>query len=200
MTPPQKARLGIETIKINTGLHLFEKRLETWRQGRFEESDWWAPPPSVRRARASARRAAEPAEAISPSAAKAKIDEELQRWDFFVADFVRQYRLDERQSETAFSILRECKQKVSRYVDRYRARIEHIEKRLSRADEVTDELRQEAADVYGPIDAVFADLRARVGRIPTRAQEEAAKAQETGVPQNAAAEAVPAESSDSPPR
>ncbi len=185
MTPAQQSRLSLENIKINTRLHRFESRLEMWQQGRFEESDWWEPGASAEQSPLGDRHADASAVEERSSAAESKIGEELERWDGFVSAFIRKYRLDDRQSEAAFSILRECKQRVRRYVERYRARLEHLEKLLSQSDETTEELRQEAFTMYAPIDAIFVDLKTRIEQIPTRAQKEAVQAREAAASRNA---------------
>jgi hypothetical protein len=198
MTPAQQSRLSLENIKINTKLHRFETRLETWQEGRYEESDWWEPDATAEQDRPADHHVEASTAEDSPLTAKSKIEEELQLWDHFVSAFIRKYRLDDRQSETAFSILRECKQRAWCYVEQYRAQLEHLERLLSESEEMPEQLRRETFTMYAPIDAIFADLKTRIEQIPTRAQKEAVREREAEAPRNAGDRADPSEVSESP--
>lgn len=170
LTPIQQAKLGLETIKISTGLHLFAARLEAWQRGEFEQDDWWQPTRRERRKRRETEEKVDDRENLVASKTKTRIDEELLRWDYFVAEFVEQYKLDDMQREAAYSILRECKQKALAHRDRYRVRLERLEEALVATAEVPDKLRSEGIAMYGPIDELFVELKSRLEQIPTTAQ------------------------------
>jgi len=176
MTPEQQARLRLEMIKVNTRLQRIEVQLQAWRGGRFESRDWWDDSGRIRRGSAGAR-SADSGEDAGSAGTPSRIDEELLRWDRFVLRFTEKYGLDDRQREAAFSILRECKDKVLGHRERYRERIARLEEALNRSHPVPIELKAEALEIYGPIDAVFVELRLRLDQIPTQAQIEAVEGQ-----------------------
>lgn len=180
LTLTQRTRLRLENIKINTGLQLFQTRLEAWQQGQFAQNDWWDSPPRQRRENLQAKQDPRRRNTLAPSKAKTRIDGEFLRWDYFVARFADKYKLDDSQREAAYSILRECKQKALTHRDRYRARLERLEKSIALSDKLgdrlPDDLRAEAVAMYGPIDALFVELKTRLEQIPTTAQTEALNA------------------------
>ncbi len=181
LTPAQRVRHALEGIKINTSLGLFKARLDAWERGEFDERDWWEPTKRVRQEREKAAETAKESATASDARSRAavKIDEELARWDSFVADFILKYALDDRQREAAFSILRECKKETLAYRDRHRTQLEQLEETIDRVDDATgslsDPVRSDAVKLYGPIDRIFADLRARIEQIPTLAQRASAE-------------------------
>ncbi len=169
LTFTQKAQLAVDTLKTAAGLELFKAKLGTWRRGEFKERDWWDPTRSVRRQREHV----EPVQEIeqpAPSPGSRRIGEELLRWDYFVAEFIVRFNLDEAQRETAHSVLRECKSRAAAHRDQFRARIERLEKSVEAEDSGTDARRAELTAMYGPIDAIFAELKTRIEAIPTTAQ------------------------------
>ncbi|MEE9294166.1 MAG: hypothetical protein V3W34_04255 [Phycisphaerae bacterium] len=172
-TPPQQASLARNSLKTTAGLQLFQAKLEAWQRGHFAEHEWWDPPKSVlrRRAEKTSSRVA----SAAPSTARQRIDEELFRWDRFVDQFARTYELNTSQRETAYSILRECKQRALAHRDRYRARMERLEKTINTDHNITDEGRPEIIAMYGPIDRIFTELETRLKPIPTAVQSINAK-------------------------
>ncbi|NOT02079.1 MAG: hypothetical protein HOP29_15815 [Phycisphaerales bacterium] len=180
LPPFQRARLALDGVKIGAVMEGFRARLRAWGDGRFDEHEWWDPPRSVRSERGhdppgdSDRRADD----ANRRPAKEKMDEELLRWDYHVAKFIEMFQLDEAQRQAAYSILRECRGSALAHLDRYRARMEKLERSIAKNDGKMDvEQRAEATALYGPVDSVFVDLKRRVDQIPTTAQRAAAAVQ-----------------------
>lgn len=171
LEPAQKGKLAAESLKMTAGLQLFQAKIKSWQRGEFEERDWWDPPRRVLNQRERDKDAAEAAAAAAaPSLAKKRVEEELSRWDRHVAEVIEKFKLDDTQRVAAESILRECKERATAHLDRYRARMEQLEKRLK--DGAAEQA--EVAEMYAPFDAMFAELKSRVEQIPTTAQMAAA--------------------------
>jgi hypothetical protein len=177
LDPRQKAALANESLKASAGLHVFGAKLRGWQTGEYNEREWWDPPASVRKQRRQERRAVAEAQALAnaPSAAKERIDRELKLWDEFFDEFVQRFDLDPSQLESAKSILRECRQRANDHFVRFRSRMEVLEKRLADDNADSDEINRELKEMYGPIDTLFAELKARLDPIPTSAQRAAVK-------------------------
>jgi hypothetical protein len=174
LDPVQRAKFDLDAMKMGVGLEVFGAKLQSWQRGEFSENEWWDPTPSVRRTRRAEKGAQqEPSDNPARSRAKLRINEELLRWNLYVAEFVEQFKLDEAQRETAYSILRECRQRALDHRDRFRARLERLEKDLAERDEPTDEQSLEMAAMYNPVDTIFAELKSRLDQIPTTVQASA---------------------------
>lgn len=179
LPPVQRAKLAMDGVKIGAAMELFRARLRAWGDGRFDEHEWWDPPRGVRSERGDAPTRESDRRDDNPDrrTAKEKINEELLRWDYHVAQFIESFNLDEAQRQTAYSILRECRAAASAHLDRYRARMELLERGVARhGGTMDDEQRAEATAVYGPVDAIFVEMTRRLEQIPTTAQREAAAA------------------------
>ena len=173
LDPVQQARFDLDAMKMGVGLEVFKAKLKAWRRGEFKEHEWWDPTPRVRRSRGAGKEkpsASKESETFAPTQAKMKIDEEFLRWNLYVAEFIEQFHLDDAQSEAARSILRECKQRALDHHDRYRARLEQLEKDLAGDKQPTEQQQQEMLALYEPIDAIFTELKTRLEQIPTTTQ------------------------------
>jgi hypothetical protein len=86
------------------------------------------------------------------------------------------------QREAAMSILREMVERARAYRDKRRGDIAMLERRIANPALATrEEVQAQLQELYGPIDAMFAELETRIGRIPTDAQKRhARKAGTTG--------------------
>ena len=107
-----------------------------------------------------------------------RIDTEMLRWDRFLRQFVQRYVLDDTQTQAAYSIARECKQRALEHRDRYRARLATLEKSVGEETEYTPEQSAEFKAMYGPIDALFAEMKTRIDQIPTTEQVATAEEKE----------------------
>ncbi len=197
LSPSQQAKLAGDSLKATAVLQAFHARLEAWQRGEFAQHEWWDPPRRTLRRRihdaesrsAKGERAAgaKPGvtsvggasslrgEAGGRSLAEQRIDEELVRWEFYVAEFTERFLLDAMQRETAYSILRECERRALDHLGRFHDRIERVEKEAMTRQPLTEEDCREIVAVYGPIDEIFSELRARLAQIPTQAQSAVAR-------------------------
>ena len=169
LDPVRQGMLDVQSIEANLVLKTLEAKLDAWEQGRFEAREWWD---ETDRSRQEAARRAEPRVSTASSRVNTRIEMEMLRWDYFLRQFVQRYMLNDTQKQAAYSIGRECKQRALEHRDRYRARLATLEKSIGDATEYTDEQSAEFKAMYGPIDALFAEMKVRLDRIPTTVQVE----------------------------
>ncbi len=184
LTPEQQAQLARISFKMTAGLELSRAKLESWRRGQFDEREWWDAPHSARNRERTPSADAPDSSISPPRSVRSRIDDELLRWDAFVAKFIETYHLIGTQRESAHSILRECKDRAATFRDQNRLRTDRLEQDIDGAEKLTDVQRDEIVAVYGPVDELFAELKARIEQIPTTAQSAAAE--------DAGADATPA--------
>ncbi|MGE3182056.1 MAG: hypothetical protein AB7N71_10525 [Phycisphaerae bacterium] len=102
-------------------------------------------------------------------------------WEKYVRDFITKYELDNGQKAVAEKILADCQEQAKRYLATRKSQIDKIDELLK---EATGEKQKEAAalqtkrtKLLAPIDQIFEkQLKPRLDRIPTRAQQAAAEA------------------------
>lgn len=113
-------------------------------------------------------------------------------WEYWVKNFIKSYKLDEGQQQTALSILRELKDEATRYresnKDRFAA-LEAEQKAVTERSEKTDadalakykeetaKIRKQKVELERPILALFDQLRSRVEAVPTVEQRKARQAE-----------------------
>lgn len=108
------------------------------------------------------------------------------QWDRYVRSFIRRYGLDEAQQETAWSMLREMKQKAESFRAQQKDKFDQLEKRqeqledlylqgdeasLEKMREMGKELYKQRQEVEKPIAGMFEDLKKQLNRIPTSDQK-----------------------------
>lgn len=186
MRPEQRARLEIEVFKRRTGLQLAENKLRHWSQGNIQPDELWEPLRETRRERRERRQArlAE-AERIAESGAepsgqnkeKAKLPDqiavELDLWSRYVQGFIAHYELDEAQRTTALSCLSELQERAAAHREAHRDEIAKLETLIAKPDKRDEDqaaLKEQLAKLYGPIDAMFQELRARLDATLTTEQ------------------------------
>ena len=184
LKPAQKAEFELRALEFEVGMELAEQKLKHWQKGEFNEREFWTPPRHQRRARREEPRreatgkhkdAIDARGAASPRAESAEDDQielELQAWDKFVAEFIRAYRLNEGQRTAALSCLNELKERARGHRDRRREEIAALEHRIhnSGSEQEMPKIKQQLIELYGPIDEMFRELKARLEQIPTTAQ------------------------------
>lgn len=184
LTPVQRAKFEVELLGARAGLGYAGERLTRWREGSFEQYEVWEPREreAQREARAERRhRRAERREQIEKETkgeGPDQIEQELDRWDRYVADFVSRYQLDEGQRSAALSLLSEIKRRAKDHRERYRDDIVQLERRIERGLEGDDEreaIKNELVRLYGPVDELFAELEQRLEPIPTERQRRMAE-------------------------
>lgn len=179
IVPPAKhPEMVKDALKTTAGLEAFRAKLRLWSEGQFEQREWWDLPPMERRK----RREREAAAAVGPELPteqenhnKSTIDTELDRWEQYVADFVKRYSLDDAQTESANSILRECKVRALVHKERHRDRIQALEKQIAEGAKSGDDkhnkyVQAETRALYGPVDEIFAEMQNRLQKLLTSAQ------------------------------
>ncbi len=109
------------------------------------------------------------APATQPAAAK---DE----WEQYVEDFTRRYELNEAQRQEAQRILRARQKDRDEYLRRKAGQLEQVAARMRSAAGEAERQRAsaEAERLNAPVKRMFQQLKDQLGRLPTRAQREAA--------------------------
>ncbi len=188
LDPLQRAKFELDAMRFGVGLQITEQRLENWQQGEFETSEFWQPPGERRRRREERRRRRGGSERavnlpgapgrgaageVTPSEQQDQIALELHAWEKFVEEFIRIYGLDGAQRDAARSCLSEVKERALAHRDRRREDIVRLEGRIREntgAEEELADIKKRLVELYGPIDAMFAELKRRIEQIPTAKQ------------------------------
>ena len=189
----QRVKFEIDALKLGVGMKLAEGKLKQWKNGEFDENEFWEPTAAERRRRRAERRrrreeAEKTAEADAtapavPTSADAsttpppdqtdQIAVELEAWGRYVEEFIRIYVLDEGQRDAVLSVLSELKDRAIAHRDRRRADIAKLEQRIKTfngADDQLLDLKKRLTELYGPIDDMFKELKRRAEQIPTQKQ------------------------------
>ncbi len=170
LTPLQKVKFDSESLEATAAIEALYGRLCRWERGELPSAELWPPPRGLVLEPGSSDEASE---APGPD----QVELELDRWDRYVVDFIAGYGLDEGQQRTATSILREVKERARAHRDRCQPEIVALEQAIASATEEGGEkrFRADLARLYGPIDALFAELRERLERVPTAEQRRTAR-------------------------
>lgn len=198
----QRAKFDGEMMGFQTGMQFARTQLNRWQQGEFQEREFWDPPLAVRRqrreaeqdkakaeeakAKAAAEKAAADASGKAPGGSMAEgppdqIASEVDAWTQHVEDFIKKYELDEAQKKSAYSILKELKERALAHRDANKPEIDKLERRIALGTGTPEELKQieeQLVKLYGPIDAMFEELQRRIEPIPTAKQKAAARKRE----------------------
>jgi hypothetical protein len=121
--------------------------------------------PTIQRegARAEARMARQRAEELERNSTWKHVES---AWERYTREFIGHYRLNDEQSQHAWTLCRACQARAREYVDRRRGAFEKLER------EPDDKQR---AELLGPLDEIFEKrLRPRLEEIPNSAQRAAA--------------------------
>lgn len=178
LRPMQRVKFEVDALKMSAGLAIAEQKLKQWKEGEVDKDVFWEPLPADREARREERRRrrAEREAAAEATAAEAPVDQiavELGRWEKYVADFVAMFRLDDGQRTAALSCLAELKERAFAHRDRRREDIAELERQIESftgADAALEDLKKRLAELYGPIDEMFSELKSRLDGIPTTEQ------------------------------
>ncbi len=116
-----------------------------------------------------------PAPASQPAIVPNRVDD---AWEKYTRGFIQRYRLNDEQTQKAWSILRDCQRQRTSYLRSRREQIGAFEERLllkkSAADR--DELLRKLEELRKPIERIFEErLKPRLDKLPTRAQRKAAE-------------------------
>ncbi|HON66050.1 MAG TPA: hypothetical protein PLS23_06090, partial [Phycisphaerae bacterium] len=166
----QRAKHDQDLQQMTTFFDNLELGLERWKEGRVQPSDL------------PGRIGPRPTSLQNPEDA----------WEFWVKNFIRVYKLDEGQQQTAMSVLRELKDEAARYRQSNKDRFSELEaaqktirerapktdpEGLAKYQAETARITKQKAELERPITALFDQLRSRVEAIPTVDQRKARQAQ-----------------------
>lgn len=102
-------------------------------------------------------------------------------WQRYVEDFVKQFRLNEEQSQKAHQVLKSCQARAKDIQARKQAEFSRVMTELEAARKSSDrgkvkDLQNKLKEMREPIDRIFREqLKPRLEKLPTRAQRKAAE-------------------------
>jgi len=184
MQPMQRIRFEAEALQMNAALSFAELKLKQWQEGEFDDDDFWDGKPGDnsqrdqrrRKRREQEREIAAQADSSPPAD---QISLEMDAWRQYVEQSVESFRLDEGQRTTALSCLKELQERALAHRDRRREDISRLEEKIREAPESDEELadvKRQLTELYGPVDEMFRELKARIESLPTSEQRAAANA------------------------
>jgi hypothetical protein len=128
-------------------------------------------------------------------------------WERYTRLFIEKYRLNDDQTQKAWSILRSCQALAESHMTRHQTQMSELDRRLAEARRRTDQaqasaelarLTQQREKLLQPINDIFEQqLEPRLDKLPTRPQREAAS---QGEQEKKAPTTQPATSGDSAPQ
>ncbi|RME41849.1 MAG: hypothetical protein D6788_00335 [Planctomycetota bacterium] len=177
LTPVQRIRFEADRARFGLGLQFARNMLDHWRQGDFVEDDVWVPTDPKARAKRRARRR-ERRKALGKLAREQtpppdQIALEVDAWERYVREAAERYGFDAGQRSAAESVLEEMKGRAFHHRDLHKQEIDALERRIasfSGKDEELEELKKQLVALYGPIDEMFKELKARIESLPTSEQ------------------------------
>ncbi len=178
--PQQCKTLELE-LAVMTALHeMSQAHIERWQRGEFKADEFWQEPvhtPVTADAPAVQPRALPPnTDSPNPTAQPAPLDPisiELEGWTKYVKDFIRRFDLDQGQQDAAQSCLLELTARANAHRERYAKELLALERSIqskTTSPQIEADITRDLVRLYGPIDDMFAELRARLDQIPTKRQ------------------------------
>lgn len=201
MTEDQAAKLDGELAAFNTGITLATNKLVIWADGGYDPETEWTPRGEERERRAAEEEARIAAEMEAAeleasgrpqtlSAASKPASRPKDEWELYVDRFIEKYDLTLEQQQAARQTLATLQQQRDQWLRRRAADFDRVARALREAD---DDARKAAADEFerlnAPVERLFTQLKERLDKLPTRAQRQAAGADE---PDDSAAATRPA--------
>ncbi|MCA9242973.1 MAG: hypothetical protein KDA32_03385 [Phycisphaerales bacterium] len=105
-------------------------------------------------------------------------------WERYTREFCEKYELNDEQRQRAQSILTDCEKQRDRYLEKKKATLEDLDKRIAELRQSKDKdagtqvttLTQQKTDLEAPVQRIFdRQLKPRLERLPTSAQRKAAE-------------------------
>lgn len=165
----QKKIHDIDLRLMDHNFGLLESRFQRWQQGEFRATDWMANPQAgANRSQPTAARPPQPVEARNPD----------DYWAIYVKKFIKDYQLDEAQRNSALAVLKDVREKATRFREKTEADREAAQAELQRLIQEKappGEIREwsrKRRDLDKPISELFEELKSRLAMIPTEAQKE----------------------------
>ncbi len=183
LTPVQRAKFELQVLELGVGMRVSETWLKRMKEGDFDVSEirdlWQTRRAQRRRLRAERRRQREEAgKKVEIKTDQGEVDQiarELGRWEKYVDEFILVYNLDEGQRSAVLSCLSELRQRATAHRDIRREEVAKLEQRIlsfTGKDADLAVLKKQLTELYGPIDAMFEELKDRIEQIPTAQQRE----------------------------
>lgn len=129
-------------------------------------------------------------------------------WDIYVREFIQKYELNDAQSESAYSILRECKERAETYKESRKADFADADRKLreARSPNQPPEVQEAKIKTWKqldrslkrPIVGIFEELKKRLEILPDDAQRKRAEAKEPARPSRGATPAKVAKPNTAP--
>lgn len=182
MNPEQKAQFEMQALELGVGMEVVGQKLRQWQSGSFDGRDFWIPTGKEQRrdwARNRREQVEKAKETVRKQVTGAETDQigaELVGWEAYVAEFMDHYVLDDGQRDAALSLLKEMKERAITHRDSRREAIDDLERRIrtnTGSEEEVAEIKASLVELYGPIDGMFRELKARLEAIPSSAQRAA---------------------------
>lgn len=115
-------------------------------------------------------------------------------WEAYVRDFIQKYQLNEDQAQKARDILKDSQDQAARHLDSKKKEVEKLDKEIAATKESKDkektktlaDLNQKRGKLTDPVNQIFDRMKARLNKLPTRAQMRAAEASKKGPTKDAA--------------
>ena len=181
LDPAQRATLETDLGVVHQRLDGLREVARGWADGGWQPADWGlaGADPARGAGEAAPGESSSPAGAVPPAgepASRPSVAENDDAWASYVREFIGRYQLDDAQQARAWSVYRELKSRA----DQVRQRLGPAEPVSSTrgSDEVGPSappgVRSRAAERAARIADLFKQLRRRLERLPTRAQQRAA--------------------------
>ena len=178
LSPSQKMRFDVDVTKMNVGMEVFEQKIKTWQEGQYATREFWDRPHWMPKETTNGKASPDPS-AKGGGTELAGTEPQtvpLDRWESFVADYIRRYSFDQEQTTSAWSIMGDLRAQAEAHKDRHREEYEQIEQRVAQAK---DGDRRNWVDrrkfLDNRIDRLFEELKDRLERLLTDAQRNSAE-------------------------
>lgn len=152
--------------------------LHRWQLGEFDPKFFWEPHENQRNAVQNELHGKQGATSSEQRLSRTKkindpILNELDAWEQYVEQFIRDYNLDKGQRDAARSCLGELRLRAQTHRERYKMEIAQLEKRIVTNQGSEKEFQYVKAlldKLYGPVDDMFVELKHRINQIPSAEQ------------------------------
>ncbi|GJM26334.1 MAG: hypothetical protein DHS20C16_27490 [Phycisphaerae bacterium] len=182
LDPEQQALFDEHRVERRQSLERFQSRLRRWSVGNFEEKEWWNPSGQAMpegldptgRWFAQIKSNDEKSDRFKRAAIEQfpqRVKSEFAVWEQYVRNYCDHFELDQSQRNAAMSMLREMLNRAFDHVYKRRDLIAKLEAKIANPETVDPDLiEKDMIELYGPLDAMFRELSARVERLPTKNQ------------------------------
>ncbi len=104
-------------------------------------------------------------------------------WERYVREFIEKYKLDDAQQERARAVLKDCQEQAQHVMRRRKSELDRLDEKIkgltgnNEAAKIKElgELNQQRTKLLEPISDIEKQLKAKLEKLPTRAQRQAAE-------------------------